>query len=152
MCGCIDVAFDPSLHRTTTLHWDAGRLSLNPGELIRIDGEERTPDRVRTRRAAELHSDAFRSLFMSVCFGCVSADLSRRQMRDWLAQALDNHVGHPHGQARTDKHTYRHVWSSDTHTHAHTDVISLTCNSQQRLVWCVTISVGCEQGQTRRRL
>lgn len=74
-------------------HWDAGRQSLIPGELIRISGEERAPDRVRTNCTAELHSDAFRSVFMSVWFGCMSVHLSGWQMRDWPAQALDNYVG-----------------------------------------------------------
>lgn len=119
LCGCIDVPLDPSLYRTTTPHWDAGRLSLNPGELIRIGGEERTPDGVRTHCTAELHSDAFRSVFMSVCFGCMSVDLSGWQMRDWPAQALDNHVEHPHARTCTYKHTYRHIWHPDTRTNTH---------------------------------
>lgn len=74
-------------------HWDAGRQSLIPGELIRISGEERAPDRVRTNCTAELHSDAFRSVFMSVWFDCMSVHLSVWQMRDWPAQELDNYVG-----------------------------------------------------------
>lgn len=88
----------PTYTHPPSPHWDAGRLSLIPWELIRISGEERAPDRVRTNCTAALHSDAFRSVFMSVCFGCTSVDLSGWQMRDWPAQALDNHVEHRHNR------------------------------------------------------
>lgn len=119
VCVCVGVLMPsppiPSFSNPP-LHWDAGRLSLIPGELIRISGEERVPDRVRTNCTAELHSDAFRSVFMSVWFGCMSVDLSGWQMRDWPAQALDNHVEHPHAHTCTDKHTYRHIRSPCTHT------------------------------------
>lgn len=101
--GCIDVTLDPLLlpNPSTSL----GRwlpVSLNPGELIRISGEERTPDRVRTNCTAELHSDAFRSVFTSVCFGCMSVDLSGWQMRDWPAQAFDILAEHPQTHTCTD--------------------------------------------------
>lgn len=90
---CCPSARPHTTHPPLVPHWDAGRQSLIPGELIRISGEERAPDRVRTKCTAELHSDAFRSVFMSVWFGCMSVHLSVRQMRDWPAQALDNYVG-----------------------------------------------------------
>lgn len=56
---------------------------------------------------AGLHSDAFCSVFVSVCFGSVSADLSGWQMRDGSTRPLDNHVEHPRAHASTDKCTYK---------------------------------------------
>lgn len=115
LCACIDVAFPHLLQPNpppTPTHWDAGCLSLILGELIRISGELRAPDRVRTNCTAELHSDAFRSVFMSVWFGCMSVHLSGWQMRDWPAQALDNRVEHPHPHTCARKHEPAHA-SSD---------------------------------------
>lgn len=110
VCVCVGVSMPPTTTSTPspsssspTPHWDAGRLSLIPGELIRISREERAPDRVRTNCNAELHSDVFHSVFMSVWFGWTSVHLSGRQMRDWPAQALDNHGEHPHA------HTWTHI-------------------------------------------
>lgn len=125
LCGCIDVTLDPLLlpNPSTSLgRWPP--VSLNPGELIRISGEEWTPDRVRTNCTAELHSDAFRSVFTSVCFGCMSVDLSGWQMRDWPAQAFDIRAEHPQAHTCTDKCTCRHVWILHAHTSTCTDILN----------------------------
>lgn len=195
LCGRIDVhpshppppdTHTPPCTETPALHWDAGRLNLIPGELIRISGEERRGPQTGSGQTALLSCIVMPSAPSLCLFGLAACQLIWTDGR-WeigplklLTTMLNTHAL-THAQINTRVDTYGATADTHTHTHIHRrhmseyskcvrlilysqfpqdrDVWSGTrtnrvvtypsCYSQQRLVWCMTIREGCEQGQTR---